>query len=78
MAFGRNNEVSDYIKVERSRETRLWISNVILPVVGLGIYVDMLNPELKTKIKAKGEEIVNKAKAKVEIIFKPKKKIEED
>ncbi len=77
MAFGKNNEVSDYIKVERSRETRLWLSNVIIPIVGLGIYVDMVNPDLKKQVKAKGEAVINKVKTKVESIIKPVKKTEE-
>lgn len=70
MGFKRQ-PVSDYIKVERSREARHWISDVILPIVGIGIYAKIVDPELGTKISNAGKKVINKGKNYIHRVFKP-------
>lgn len=47
-----------YKQIEASREVRLWITQVILPAVG----VVMLIPECRKSIATKAKDIVNKFK----------------
>ena len=68
----KKQPVSDYIKVERSREARHWISDVILPIVGIGMYIKIVDPEFGTKIADAGKKVVNKGKNLVHKVFKPK------
>ena len=51
-------------QIEISREIRLWVTQVIVPAVGLAVGTVMLNPELKEKAMNKFEEFKNKVKYK--------------
>lgn len=53
-----------YKQIEASREIRLWVTQVIVPAVGLAVGTVMLNPELKEKVTNKFEEIKNRVKYK--------------
>ena len=46
-------------KIEASREVRMWITHVILPVIGGALYLDYRYPELKKNVK---DYFVNKFK----------------
>lgn len=53
-----------YKQIEASREVRLWVTQVIVPAVGLAVGTVMLNPELKEKAMNKFEEFKNRVKYK--------------
>lgn len=53
-----------YKQIEASREIRLWVTQVIVPAVGLAVGTVMLNPELKEKAMNKFEEFKNRVKYK--------------
>lgn len=53
-----------YKQIEASRELRLWITQVILPTIGLGTVVVMTVPELREAATNKIEEIKNRIKYK--------------
>lgn len=46
------NRRSDWARIERSREIRLWITQIGIPVVMAGLYINS-NPELKNYISDK-------------------------
>lgn len=48
-------------QIESSRETRLWITQVLIPILG----VVMLFPEAREVVKTKGKEIGDKLKSKL-------------
>ena len=48
-------------QIESSRETRLWITQVLLPVVG----IVMLVPEARNAVVAKVKEVKDKIKSKI-------------
>lgn len=48
-------------QIETSRETRLWITQVLIPIFG----VAMLFPEAREAVKTKGKEIGDKLKNKL-------------
>ena len=72
----RKQPVSDYIKVERSREARHWISDVMLPIIGIGFYVKLVDPDFAKKITDAGKNVVNKGKNLIGKVFTPKSKEE--
>ena len=53
-----------YKQIEASRETRLWLSQIVLPIVG----VVMMVPEAREAVVAK----VKEAKKNIETTFKKK------
>ena len=52
-------------QIEASRERRLWITQVILPIVGFVTTVAMVKPDLYEKAKEKASEITEKIKTKI-------------
>ena len=52
--------MTNYQKIEASREARLWITQVMLPAVGIGAYVLAKDPELREKAKNGVEKVKNK------------------
>lgn len=52
---------SAYVRLERSREFRLWVTQVGLPVVAGAIYINS-NPELKNWASNKIENVKTKVK----------------
>lgn len=53
-------------QIESSREARLWVTNVILPVIGITGYVLHKNPDLANEAKEK----FNETKRKITNFFK--------
>lgn len=49
-------------QIEASRETRLWITQVLLPVVG----IIMLVPETRNAVVTKVKEVKDKIKSKIQ------------
>lgn len=49
-------------QIETSREIRLWIRDIIVPVIGVGSIVLWLHPEIKDNIKSKVDEVKSKFK----------------
>lgn len=52
--------MTNYQKIEASREARLWITQVMLPAVGIGAYVLVKDPALREKAKTEIEKVKNK------------------
>lgn len=52
--------MTNYQKIEASREARLWITQVMLPAVGIGAYVLAKDPALREKAKIGVEKVKNK------------------
>lgn len=52
-------------QIEASRERRLWITQVILPIVGFVTTVAMVKPDIVEKAKEKASEITEKIKTKI-------------
>lgn len=52
--------MTNYQKIEASREARLWITQVMLPAVGIGAYVLAKDPALREKAKTEIEKVKNK------------------
>lgn len=52
-------------QLEASRERRLWITQVILPIVGFVTTVAMIKPDLYEKAKEKASEIKEAIKTKI-------------
>lgn len=50
-------------QIEASRERRLWITQVILPIVGFVTTVAMVKPDIVEKAKEKASEFKGKIKA---------------
>jgi len=50
--------VSDYVRIERSREARLWISQVVVPVVIGAAYI-YSNPQAREWVENKKNNVVN-------------------
>lgn len=48
-------------QIEASRETRLWITQVLLPAVG----IVMLIPEARNAVVTKVKDVANKIKSKI-------------
>lgn len=53
-----------YKQIEASREARLWITQVIVPTLGIATAVVMTVPELREAAAAKFEEVKNRIKYK--------------
>ena len=53
---------SAYVRLERSREFRLWVTQVGVPIVGGILYVQC-NPELKRWVSNTVEDVKEKAKS---------------
>ena len=51
-----------YKQIEASRELRLWITQIVVPVVGIA----MLFPECREVVAAKAKEVGNKIKLKLQ------------
>ena len=49
-------------QIEASRERRLWITQVIIPIVGFVTTVAMIKPDIVEKAKEKASEITEKIK----------------
>lgn len=47
------NNTSEYIKLERSKEIRKWITYVGIPIAGAAFYVSTQHPEIIQKAKGK-------------------------
>lgn len=52
-------------QIETSREIRLWVSQVIVPIT-IGITMIATNQKLKTALKAKAIKVIDKIKTKLE------------
>lgn len=62
-------KTSDYIKLERSKEIRKWITYVGIPIVGAASYVYTQHPEIIQKAKDKLQRVKDKiTKNKTNII----------
>ena len=59
-------------QIEQRRETRLWITQVFIPIAGLAVGVSMIYPDIPKKIKSKATEY----KEKIETKFKKQEKEE--
>ena len=57
---------SDWAKIEKSRERRLWITQVLIPTIGTGIIV-WNNPEARTFLKTKFDKIKDGFKYRIRI-----------
>lgn len=51
-----------YKQIEASREIRLWVTQVIVPTVGLVAAAVMMNPDLKETVTNKFEEFKDRVK----------------
>ena len=51
-------------QIEASRERRLWISQVIIPIAGFVVTVGLTRPDLVESAKTKAKECADKIKAK--------------
>ena len=49
-------------QIEAARETRLWITQIIIPMLMLGTTVIMVDPELRESAKTKVKEVKAKIK----------------
>lgn len=47
-----------YKQIEASRETRLWITQVIVPLIGIGAMI----PEIREAVVAKAKEVKSRIK----------------
>ena len=54
-----------YKQIEASREARLWITQVIMPTLGLATAVVAMSPELRETIKTKFNSTKDKIKLKI-------------
>ena len=54
---------SDYIKIQRSREARLWIAQTATIIGGVILYLET-HPEVKDLAKAKVEELKSRFRRK--------------
>ena len=54
-----NRHVSDYIKIQRSRELRLWIATGLAAVVSTVTYLDN-HPEVKRNLEDRTETFLNR------------------
>lgn len=46
-----------YKQIEAARETRLWITNIVVPVTTTALFICNANPKIMEKITDKYEEI---------------------
>lgn len=53
-----------YKQLEASREARLWLSQIIIPAVGLAIGAITLNPELRQSVSDKAKNTIDNIKHK--------------
>lgn len=58
-------KVSEYVKLQRSREARLWIAQTATIIGGVIFYLET-HPEVKDQAKARIEEFKNRFRKKVE------------
>lgn len=69
----RRRQMSDWARIERSRELRLWTTQVIAPIVGVCSYIWMTNEDVrnyvtmrvaitKARVQEKYNEIFHKEK----------------
>ena len=54
-----------YKQIEASREIRLWVTQVILPVLGIGTVLVTTNPELRDKIATNAKSVKDKINLKL-------------
>ena len=54
-----------YKQIETSREARLWIGQVFVPVA-TGVAIVMTNPNIRSTLKTKTVRLLDKVKAKLE------------
>lgn len=54
-----------YKQIEASREIRLWVTQVILPVLGIGTVLVTTNPELREKIATNAKDVKDKINLKL-------------
>lgn len=53
--------MSDYLRFERSRNARLWITEVVIPLVGIAVVVAS-NPASREFVTNAGNKLKNKIK----------------
>lgn len=53
-----------YRQIETSREARLWITQVVVPMLGIATALVATIPEFKEAVVAKTQEVKNKVKNK--------------
>lgn len=51
-----------YKQIEASREARLWITQVVVPVLGLATAVVVAVPEVRETVTTKAKEVAEKVK----------------
>jgi hypothetical protein len=52
-------------QIEISREIRLWVAQIVVPVT-VGVAMVTTNPKLKSALKAKAIKVIDKVRAKLE------------
>lgn len=60
--MARSKKTSDYIKVQRSREIRLWVTEILAVAGGTAMYLES-HPEAKQKLADIGGNIKNKIRS---------------
>ena len=69
--MARNGKrVSDYIRIERSREARLWVGTILSVVVPTAIYIES-HPEVKRDLEERWERFANRFRKNPEIKVYP-------
>jgi hypothetical protein len=53
-------------QIEASREARLWITQVIVPVLGMATAVMVAVPEARQAVATKAEDVKNKIKKRLQ------------
>ena len=71
----RRNRKSDYIRVQQSREVRLWITTVGVTFFGIVNFLET-HPELKRKLKDKADDVLNRFRKNPQITYYPPTKNE--
>ena len=61
---------SDYLRVQQSREARLWITTIGVTVFGVINFLET-HPELKNKLRDKADDILNRFRKNPEIRYYP-------
>lgn len=65
-----NKRVSDYIRIQRSREARLWLATGLAAVVSAATYLDN-HPEVKRNLEDRIERFLNRFRKNPEIKVYP-------
>lgn len=69
--MARNGKrVSDYIRIERSREARLWVGTILSVVVPTAMYIES-HPEVKQSLEDRWERFANRFRKNPEIKVYP-------